>query len=119
VSQPTVRRWLARYVEDGLAGLRSEPRPGRPRTLDDRRVADFLSKALQTRPAKQVHWSVRSFAAESAISKDMAHRQFREAVRRSSFASVRELKRQAEPFVQSFDAAFLCFSGSPPPNQKV
>lgn len=35
VSQPTMRKWRARYAEAGLAGLRSEPRPGRPRTLDD------------------------------------------------------------------------------------
>src|SRR5919109_4036762 len=73
VSQPTVRKWRARYVEQGLAGLRSERRPGRPRTLDDQRVADLLNQALQTRPAKQTHWSVRSFAAEADISKDMAH----------------------------------------------
>lgn len=79
VSQPTVRKWRARYVEGGLAGLRNEPRPGRPRTLDDQRVADLLNKALQTRPAKQTHWSVRSFAAEASISKDMAHRLFRAA----------------------------------------
>ena len=79
VSQPTVRKWSARYVEDGLAGLRNEPRPGRRRTLDDQRLADLLSKALQTRPAKQTHWSVRSFAAEASISKDMAHRLFRAA----------------------------------------
>jgi putative transposase len=79
VSQPTVRKWRARYVEDGLAGLRNEPRPGRPRTLDDQRVADLLNMALQTRPAKQTHWSVRSFAAEASISKDMAHRLFRAA----------------------------------------
>ena len=79
VSQPTVRKWRARYVEDGLAGLRNEPRPGRPRTLDDQRVADLLNKALQTRPTKQTHWSVRSFAAEASISKDMAHRLFRAA----------------------------------------
>lgn len=79
VSQPTVRKWRARYVEDGLAGLRSEPRPGRPRSLDDQRVADLLNQALQTRPAKQTHWSVRSFAAEANISKDMAHRLFRAA----------------------------------------
>jgi putative transposase len=79
VSQPTVRKWRARYVEDGLAGLRNEPRPGRPRTLDDQHVADLLNKALQTRPAKQTHWSVRSFAAEASISKDMAHRLFRAA----------------------------------------
>ena len=61
VSQPTVRKWRARYVEDGLPGLRNEPRPGRPRTLDDQRVADLLNKALQTRPVKQTHWSVRSY----------------------------------------------------------
>lgn len=79
VSQPTVRKWRARYVEEGLPGLRSEPRPGRPRSLDDQRVADLLNQALQTRPSKQTHWSVRSFAAEANISKDMAHRLFRAA----------------------------------------
>lgn len=79
VSQPTIRKWRARYAEDGLAGLRNEPRPGRPRTLDDQRVADLLNQALQTRPAKQTHWSVRTFAAEANISKDMAHRLFRAA----------------------------------------
>ena len=79
ISQPTVRKWRLRYVEEGLAGLRNEPRPGRPRSLDDQRVADLLNKALQTRPAKQTHWSVRSFANEATISKDMAHRLFRAA----------------------------------------
>lgn len=79
VSQPTIRKWRARYLETGLPGLRNEPRPGRPRTLDDERVAELLNKALQTRPSKQTHWSVRSFAAEANISKDMAHRLFRAA----------------------------------------
>ena len=55
VSQPTVRKWRARYMEQGLPGLRSEPRAGRPRTLDDQRVADLLNQALQTRPAKSEH----------------------------------------------------------------
>jgi putative transposase len=79
ISQPTVRKWRLRFVEDGIAGLRNEPRPGRPRSLDDQKVADLLNKALQTRPAKQTHWSVRSFASEATISKDMAHRLFRAA----------------------------------------
>jgi putative transposase len=79
VSQPTIRKWRTRYAEEGLAGLRNEPRPGRPRSLDDQQVADLLNQALQTRPAKQTHWSVRSFAAEANISKDMAHRLFRAA----------------------------------------
>lgn len=79
VSQPTIRKWRARFLEQGLPGLRSEPRPGRPRSLDDQRVADLLNQVLLTRPAKQTHWSVRSFAAEAGISKDMAHRLFRAA----------------------------------------
>ncbi|NYT83960.1 helix-turn-helix domain-containing protein [Alcaligenaceae bacterium] len=29
VSQPTIRKWRARYQECGLAGLRTEARPGR------------------------------------------------------------------------------------------
>lgn len=79
VTQPTIRKWRARYGDEGLTGLRNEPRPGRPRSLDDQRVADLLNQALQTRPSKQTHLSVRSFAAEANISKDMAHRLFRAA----------------------------------------
>lgn len=78
-SRPTIRKWRARYFEDGLVGLRSEPRPGRPKSLDDQRVADLLNQALQARPSKQTHWSVRSFDAEADISKDMAHGLFRAA----------------------------------------
>jgi putative transposase len=74
ISQPTVRKWRLRFVEDGLPGLRNEPRPGRPRSLDGQRVAELLDQALQIRPAKQTHWSVRSFASEAAIRQDMAHR---------------------------------------------
>jgi len=76
ISQPTVRKWRSRYVEQSLPGLRSELRSGRPCSLDDQRVSDLLNKVLHTRPAKQTHWSVRSFATEAGISKDMAHRLF-------------------------------------------
>lgn len=55
VSQPTARMWRARFAEEGLPSLRNEPRPGRPRSLDDQRVADLPNQALQTRPSKQTH----------------------------------------------------------------
>lgn len=42
-------------------------------------MADLLNQALQTRPSKQTLWSMRSFAAEADISKDMAHRLFQVA----------------------------------------
>lgn len=79
ISHPTVRKWRRRFVEEGGVGLRNEPRHGRPRSLDDQQVADLLNKAMQTRSAKQTHWSVQSFAREAMISKDMAHRLFRAA----------------------------------------
>ncbi|SFQ73548.1 putative transposase [Variovorax sp. OK605] len=81
-----------------MAGLRNEPRPGRPRSLDDQRVADLLNQALQTRPVKQTQWSVRSFATEANISKDMAHR----LVRAASFAPHR-----SRSFKLSNDPAFV------------
>jgi transposase len=77
VSQPTVRAWRQRYVEAGLAGLGTEARPGRPRSLSDEQVATLIQKLIQTRPKRATHWSVRSFAAEQGLSKDMAHRLMR------------------------------------------
>jgi len=77
VSQPTVRAWRQRYVEAGLAGLRNEARPGRPRSLGDQEVADLMQKVLSTRPKNATHWSVRSFGAAHGISKDMTHRLMR------------------------------------------
>ena len=70
VSQPTVRAWRQRYVEAGLAGLRNEARPGRPRSLGDQEVADLMQKVLSTRPKNATHWSVRSFGAAHGIGID-------------------------------------------------
>ena len=38
VSRPTVIGWRDRYAARGLAGLEDEPRSGRPRTIDYRRI---------------------------------------------------------------------------------
>ena len=35
VSRPTVIKWRDRFAEHGLAGLDDEPRPGRPKIVDD------------------------------------------------------------------------------------
>ena len=35
LNRGTVRRWRDRFVEDQCDGLLDEPRPGRPRTIDD------------------------------------------------------------------------------------
>ena len=77
VSVPTVAHWRRRYRDHGQAGLFGEQRPGRPRTHDDERVAGLLRKVLQSRPKGSTHWTVRSVAKETRVSKSTVHRFFR------------------------------------------
>ena len=53
-------------------------RPGKPRTIDDERIAELINTTLHTKPADgATHWSVRSLAAETGISKTSVHRYFK------------------------------------------
>ena len=68
VSRPTVIGWRDRYAAQGLAGLDDEPRSGRPRTIDHRRVVT----ATLTPPPKKygvTHWSTRLLARHLGISR--------------------------------------------------
>ena len=42
-SEETVRRWLKRYLAEGVEGLRDEPHPGAPRKL----TAEYRQKLVQ------------------------------------------------------------------------
>ena len=71
----TVGKWRKRYREFGIEGLHDELRPGRPRTYEDDKVAEVINRALQTKPSDgSTHWSARSLAAETGISKSTVHR---------------------------------------------
>jgi putative transposase len=50
VTQATVGKWRKRFVEHRLSGLYDELRPGKPRTIDDERVAELIRKTLHTSP---------------------------------------------------------------------
>jgi transposase len=76
VSAPAVSYWRRRYQDRGLAGLHDELRPGRPRTHDDERVAELIRMVSQCRPEPATHWSVRSAAQASGISKSTVGRYF-------------------------------------------
>ena len=66
----TVGKWRKRYRELGLEGLHDELRPGRPRTYEDDTVAEVINRALQTTPPDgSTHWSARTLAAATGISK--------------------------------------------------
>ena len=72
----TVGKWRKRYLEHGIEGLHDELRAGRPRSFDDERVAEVITRALTTRPAGATHWSVRTLAAPSGVSKSTVQRWF-------------------------------------------
>jgi len=77
VTKATVGKWRRRFIEHRLAGLYDELRPGKPRTIDDERIAALVRKTLHTKPANgATHWSVRSMAGETGISATTVHRYF-------------------------------------------
>ena len=64
----TVGKWRRRFLKERIEGLSDEPRPGRPRTLSDEKVAAVIERTLETTPADATHWSLRSMARESGLS---------------------------------------------------
>ncbi len=54
-SRPAVSRWRTRYRQLGLAGLYDEMRIGRPRSIDDERVAELINIVLDQKPANAPH----------------------------------------------------------------
>jgi putative transposase len=77
LTQATVGKWRRRFVKQRIAGLYDELRPGRPRTIEEERVAALIRKTLNKKPKDgATHWSVRAAAAESGISKSSVHRYF-------------------------------------------
>lgn len=74
LSMPTVGVWRARYLTQRLAGLYDEPRPGGPRSIGDEEVATLIRKTLKTKPKGGTHWTCRTIAAETKLSKSTVQR---------------------------------------------
>ena len=68
VHEHTVGKWRRRFVKDRIDGLSDEPRQGRPRTIEDEKVAQVIERTLTSRPADATHWSLRSMAKEAGLS---------------------------------------------------
>jgi transposase len=77
VTQQTVSKWRARFVEHRVDGLLDAPRPGAPRTIDDTRVDALIAKTLESVPAGATHWSTRSMAREAGLSQTAVSRIWR------------------------------------------
>ena len=77
LSHQTVCQWRKRYLQEGLAGLHDEIRPGRPRTISDEEVASLVRKTIQTKPENGTHWTIRTVANETGLSRPTVHRIWR------------------------------------------
>src|SRR2546423_155506 len=73
----TVCKWRQRFVERRLDGLLDEPRPGTPRKVSDAEIERVLTMTLESTPRDATHWSTRSLAAESGLSRSTVNRIWR------------------------------------------
>ncbi len=74
LSKPTVGQWRRRYLRQRVQGLYDELRPGGPRSIRDEEIVRLLRRTLKTQPRGGTHWSCRTLAAETRLSKSTVHR---------------------------------------------
>src|SRR5262245_50755261 len=68
VCLPTVGKWRSRYARQGIEALCDAPRSGAPRSIEDKKVEEVLTKRLESTPRARTHWSSRLMAKEAGIS---------------------------------------------------
>jgi len=68
VAPATVGKWRARFVQDRVAGLCDEPRPGTPRQISDAQIEDVIVRTLESTPRGATHWSTRGMAKATGCS---------------------------------------------------
>ena len=74
MSRQTVGKWRGRFVSRGLEGLYDEYRSGRPRSIDDERIAELVNTTLKSKPEGATQWSCRGMAETTGLSKSTVQR---------------------------------------------
>ena len=74
VTRQTVGRWRTRFIESGVDGLLDEPRPGAPRQISDGQVEKVVTLTLESQPKDATHWSTRSLAKTTGLSRSSVAR---------------------------------------------
>lgn len=75
VGREQVALWRDRFLELGISGLeRDRPRPGKPKIIPKSKEEAVLTLTRMTTPEDGTHWSVRTMAEVSGISKATVQR---------------------------------------------
>lgn len=77
MTRQTVGRWRRRFIERGVDGLLDEPRPGAPRQISDAVVEKVVTLTLESQPRDATHWSTRSLARKTGLSRSSIARIWR------------------------------------------
>lgn len=67
-SNQTICKWRNRFVQFRQDGLQDSPRTGAPRSVDDKKVEEVITRTLESTPKDATHWSTRSMAAQTGVS---------------------------------------------------
>jgi len=74
-SRPTVIDWRRRYAAEGIEGLiHDRPRGRSFEPIARNKEAELINKTLQEKPQAATHWSCRSLAQASGLSKNSVQR---------------------------------------------
>lgn len=73
IDAKTVTTWRRRYRSEGLAGLRTRPRSGRPRRLTDAKERSVVAATMRP-PQATTHWSASRLAKEVHLGRSTVHR---------------------------------------------
>jgi len=76
-TRQTVGRWRRRFIERGVDGLLDEPRAGAPRQISDAKVEKVVTLTLESQPNDATHWSTRSLARKTGLSRSSIARIWR------------------------------------------
>jgi transposase len=87
VRATTVGKWRSRFARERLAGLRDEPRPGSPRTYDEKTEQRILAMLATPPPEGYGSWTGGLFAQVlSDVSDDQIWRVLRQCAIMAMFA---------------------------------
>src|SRR6266404_205183 len=74
LSNATVGKWRRRFLEQDVAGLHDELRPGRPRPISDERVARLVRKRWRRNPKTVPTGVCGRWRSRPELSKSTVHR---------------------------------------------